>query len=279
MKRVRWMMAWVLVALMVIEPFALNMAAWAEEAANADAASASVSAQEGSSQVKDASGVLDNTKEAKKKWYMGSGTKKNIDNANQNLRDAKGQVNSVKGTAQEAAGSVKEIGSAAKGEGSTFEKLTAVKAAAQKALIKIGQLLQKIGQLLKTVGNALVAVGTALQAIPWTSAIGSALVNVGKILIKVGTALDYAGKAIEKVGQTAANTDQKFSDIIGQITSAGKTGWAEGGKAADKAASDAAAKQAENKADTTKDVEQGTTSTQSQDSGEVTKPAQASDEE
>ncbi len=304
MKRARFFVTWVLVALMVIEPFAINMAVLAADAETAGATTeqaqpasseeavtptseqqrdatgaANKESQAGSEQVDGASNILNNTKAAKTNKWMGSGTKRKIRDANKQLSESKTQVNDVKGTAKEAAGSVKDIGAAAKGGGDTFEKLTKIKAAAQKALIKIGQLLQKIGQLLKTVGTALVSIGTALKAIPWTSAIGAALVTVGKILIKVGTALDYAGKAIEKVGQTAADTDQKFSDIIKGITGAAKTGWEEGGKVADKTATDAqAAVDAGNKADTTKDAEQGTTETTTDTEGEATRVEQPSEE-
>ncbi|HNW37002.1 MAG TPA: hypothetical protein PKM25_18830, partial [Candidatus Ozemobacteraceae bacterium] len=66
---------------------------------------------------------------------------------------------------------------------------------------------------------------------------------------------------------------------VKDITGAGKTGWEEGGKAADKAASDAAARQAESKADTTKNVEQGTTTTTPSDAqGEVKKADQADED-
>lgn len=302
MKRARFFVTWALVALMVIEPFALNMAAWAEEAAavaqpaatdestttpkeeekpatNEAATAAATEAQSGSEQVQGAGTKLDNTKEAKTKSFMGSGTKKKIKEANKQLGAAKTEVKGVQSTAKDAAGSVKEIGTAATGSGNTFEKLTKVKAAAQKALIKIGQLLQKIGQLLKTVGTALVSIGTALKAIPYTAAIGAALVAVGQILIKVGTALDYAGKAIEKIGNMAADTDKKFSDNIKDITGAAKDGWEAGGKAADKAATDAQASvDAGNKADTTKSAETGTSETTTTTNGEVTKPAQATEE-
>ncbi|HNW34871.1 MAG TPA: hypothetical protein PKM25_08065, partial [Candidatus Ozemobacteraceae bacterium] len=129
MKRVKCLTTWVLVALMVLEPFAINMAAWAQDNKEAAAAqTGATQAQQGSEQVQDASKTLNSTSEAKKKWYMGSGTKKNIDTANQNLRDSKTQVNDVKSTAKDAAGSVKEIGSAVKSNGNSFEALTKVKA-------------------------------------------------------------------------------------------------------------------------------------------------------
>jgi len=304
MKRARFFVTWILVALMVIEPFAMNMAVMAADAETAGATTeqaqpaaseetvtptaeqqrnaataAGTEAQAGSDQTEDASKKLNDTNTISTNGLMGRGTKREIREANKQLNASKAQVNDVKGTAKEAAGSVKEIGAATKGSGNTFEKLTKVKAAAQKALIKIGQLLQKIGQLLKTVGTALVSIGTALQSNPWTASIGAALVSVGKVLIKVGTALDYVGKAIEKVGQTAADVDKNFSDIIKDITGAAKTGWEEGGKVADKTATDSqAAVDAGNKADTTKDAEQGTTETTTSTEGEVLHTDQPSGE-
>ena len=185
-------------------------------------------AEEGSAKTSEAYDVLSTTKKAKTKWYMSSGTKKKIRNANSKLDAAKSDVKDVKDTAKDAAGEVKSIGDAIDGDGNALDKLAKVKAGIQGALIKTGQLLQKIGQLLKNVGQALQLIGKALSAIPWTAAIGQALMNVGKVLYSVGTMLDNIGKVIENIGQTAADADKGFGDMLGQIFEAGKDGWKKG---------------------------------------------------
>lgn len=234
MKNMKTIISALLCFLMVFNPVLFEAALWAEDASatavveNKDMKATEESTDKAAAQTDSAYEKLLNTKSAATKWYMSSGTKNKIKDANQQLGAAKTQTKDAKTSVSDVKTEVKAIGETISGDDNTFDKMTKVAAGVQKVLIKTGQMLQKIGQLLKTIGTALQAIGKVLSAIPWTAAIGQALNTAGGIMVKVGTALDYVGKAIEKVGQTAANADMKFGDLLGTVTQAAKDGWKQG---------------------------------------------------
>ena len=232
MKRLNSIMAALLCFVLVFNPIIFESVLWAQDKPEEMKASEE-NADSAAAQTEDAYQKLLNTKEGKTKWYMSSGTKSKIRDANTNLRDARGQVGDVKGSVSDVKSEIKGIGDTIKGDDNTFDKMTKVAAGVQKALIKTGQMLQKIGQMLKTVGQALQAIGKVLSAIPWTAAIGQALEKVGAVLVKVGTVLDTVGKAIENIGQTAAGSDLNFGDMLSTISQAAKDGWKQGEKDAE----------------------------------------------
>ena len=239
MKRSKKLISAVLCLALLLNPMFFEMAAWAaeeqqaQEVKNEALDESSTQADSAVAETEKADDKLSTTNKIKTKWYMSSGTKNKIRDANTKLDDAKGQVSGVKEDAKGVGDEVKGIGDAVQGGGNSFDMMAKVAAGVQKALIKAGQLLQKIGQLLKTVGQALMAIGQVLSAIPWTAAIGKALVTVGKLLVKVGTVLDTVGKAIEKIGNVAKGADANFGEMLGSIGTAVKDGWAKGSADAD----------------------------------------------
>ena len=240
MKRTKKLISAVLCLALLLNPMFFEMAAWAAEeqaqtqAVQSEALNESqVQAASATVETEKADDKLSTTKKIKTKWYMSSGTKKKIRDANTKLDDAKGQVKGVKEDAKGVGDEVKGIGDAVQGGGDTFSMMAKVAAGIQKALIKAGQLLQKIGKLLNTVGKVLMTIGQVLSAIPWTAAIGKALTTVGKLLVKVGTVLDKVGQAIEKIGNVAKGADANFGEMLGNVGTAVKDGWSEGSAEAD----------------------------------------------
>jgi hypothetical protein len=225
----RTAMAMVLVLAMVFNISVLPVAVYAQ---GQDAQIELISAQSNTDQaISDVKSTLDNTGTIKTKWYMSSSQKRDIRNANTQLDTARTDV----GTAEQdvkAGDEVTKKQGIAGAVGNVAEKtlsgLAKVAAAAQSALIKLGQLLQNIGKMLQSIGALLKAVGQVLSSIPWTSAIGAALINVGNMLTKIGSAVQAAGTAIEAIGNGASNADQTFGDLLGTVVDATKNGWTKG---------------------------------------------------
>lgn len=225
----RTAMAMVLVLAMVFNISVLPVAVYAQ---GQDAQIELISAQTNTDQaITDAKSKLDNTGTIKTKWYMSSSQKRDIRNANTQLDTARTDVGTVEQDVKAGDEVTKKQGIAG-AVGNVAEKtlsgLAKVAAAAQSALIKLGQLLQNIGKMLQTVASVLKAVGQVLTAIPWTTAIGQALINVGNLLTKIGCAVQAAGAAIEAIGNGASNADQSFGDLLGTVVDATKKGWTQG---------------------------------------------------
>jgi hypothetical protein len=218
-------MSVVLVLAMVFNISVLPVAVYAQEqSANVELISAQTNTDQASSEISNVKSQLDSTGTIKTKWYMTSGTVNKISSAKTEVAGAEGDV----AKANEATKSQGIAGAIDKVAETTLSGLAKVAAAAQSALIKLGQLLQNIGKMLQTVASVLKAVGQVLTAIPWTTAIGQALINVGNLLTKIGCAVQAAGAAIEAIGNGASNADQSFGDLLGTVVDATKKGWTQG---------------------------------------------------
>lgn len=127
-------------------------------------------------------------------------------------------------------------GTSAGGEGDTssLSKLASFAAAAQKVILKIGEVLTKIGEILKKVAKILKTVGKVLKVLAkipycgWLEPIGEALIRIGEKLHQIGCVILNIGKAVTAVGQLTSLKDANFGDIVKSIKDAVVTGWTQG---------------------------------------------------
>lgn len=166
------------------------------------------------------------TKHKTYKWYdPRSWANGKIRNANSEIDNTKNVMNEMNNSDGVAG---KDTMTAKASE--NLSGLTKFAAAAQKAIIKIGETLEKIGDILMKVGKALKIVGGILKLIPWTSGIGAALENIGKIVYKIGSVVKAVGTFIKEIGNAALTGDINFANIIKSGVSIVKNAWTQGGE-------------------------------------------------